>query len=182
MTDKLARLRAQLPAVQDVAFLNTGTCGPLPTVTDAAIRHVIDAEYNTGRAGTDHFMQMMQDGDAVRTDFAALLHVAPESLALTHHTTDGMNIATFGFDWQPGDEVATTTLEHEAGLYPLYVVQTRFGVKINFADVGLGADPLDAIDAALTPRTRLLSLSHVSYSAGTCFPLREIIKLAHAKG
>ena len=182
MTDKLTQIRGQLPAVEAAAFLNTGTCGPLPTPTADIIAAVTRQEYTQGRASTSRFRQMMEDKIAVRGHFAALLNVPPESIALTHHTTDGMNIATLGFNWQPGDEVATTTIEHEAGLFPLYVIATRYGVRINFAEVGLGEDPLDAIDAALTPRTRLLSISHVSYSTGTRLPLAAIVELAHAKG
>ncbi len=181
MTDKLQSLRALLPAVQQAAFLNTGTCGPLPTPTAEVIAAVTAEEHRSGRASTSRFMKMMQDKESIRGHFAALFNADPADIALTHHTTDGMNIATFGFNWGPGDEVATTTIEHEAGLYPLYVIRSRFGVKINFADVGLGADPLDAIDAALTPQTRLLSISHVSYSSGTRFPLAEVVALAHAK-
>lgn len=182
MTDKLTAIRDQLPAVQAVAFLNTGTCGPLPAPAAQAIAAVTEEEYRQGRASTLRYLKMLEDKAAARAALAALFHVEPESIALTHHTTEGMNIATLGLDWQPGDEVATTTLEHEAGIYPLYIIQSRFGVRINFADVRLGADPLDAIDAALTPRTRLLSISHVSYSSGTRFPLAEVVALAHSKG
>jgi len=119
MTDKLARIRADLPAVERIAFLNTGTCGPLPARAAAAIAAVTGQEYSEGRASTKRFQQMRLDGQAVRAQFGELLHVAPESIAVTGHTTEGMNIASFGFDWQPGDEVVTTTLEHEARLYPL---------------------------------------------------------------
>jgi L-cysteine/cystine lyase len=182
MSDKLAALRAQLPAVEHIAFLNTGTCGPLPTVTAEAMRQVAAQEYTEGRASIKRYMQMREDGQTVRTRFGELLHVPPESIALTGHTTEGMNIASFGFNWQPGDEVVTTSLEHEAGLYPLYFIAERYGVQIKFAQIGLGEDPLPAIEAALTPKTRLLSLSHVSYSSGACLPLAEIVAAAHAQG
>lgn len=182
MTDKLTRIRAQLPAVQDKAFLNAGWYGPLPDVAAEAIRASIEAEYAHGRPIMSHIQAIREDKEALRREFAALLNAPPESVALTHHTTDGMNIVTLGFDWRPGDEVATTNLEHEAGFFPLYIIQQRFGVRINIADVGVGEEPLEAIAAALTPRTRLLSVSHVSYSSGARFPLEEVIALAHARG
>ncbi len=182
MTDKLTRIRAQLPAVQDKAFLNTGWYGPLPDPAAEAIRASMEAEHATGRPLMSHIQAIRETTDGLRRDFAALLNAPPESIALTHHTTDGMNIVTLGFNWQPGDEVATTSIEHEAGLFPLYIIQKRFGVRINIAEVGVGAEPLEAIAAALTPRTRLLSISHVSYSSGARFPLEEVIALAHARG
>lgn len=181
MTDRLTRIRAQLPAVQGEAFLNTGWYGPLPEPAAEAIRASMEAEHRNGRPIMSRIRAIAEDKEALRRDFAALLNAPPESIALTHHTSDGMNIVTFGFDWRPGDEVATTSIEHEAGLFPLYIIQERFGVKINIADVGLGAEPLDAIAAALTPRTRLLSISHVSYSSGARFPLEDVIALAHAR-
>ena len=182
MSDKLTQIRAQLPAVEHSAFLNTGTCGPLPAVAEAAMRQTAEQEFIQGRASVKRYMQMREDGQAARALFAELLHVPPEAIALTGHTTEGMNIATFGFNWQPGDEVVTTTLEHEAGLYPLYFIASRYGVKINFASLALDEDPLPAIEAAITPRTRLVSISHVSYSSGVRLPLAEIVAAAHARG
>lgn len=182
MTDKLARIRADLPAVERIAFLNTGTCGPLPARAAAAMAAVTGQEYSEGRASTKRFQQMRLDGQAVRALFGELLHVAPETIAVTGHTTEGMNIVSYGFNWQPGDEVVTTTLEHEAGLFPLYFIARRYGITIRYADIGLGEDPLPAIEAAFTPRTRLVSVSHVSYSSGVCLPLAEIVTAAHARG
>ena len=182
MSDKLTQVRAQLPAVEHIAFLNTGTCGPLPAVAAEAMRQTAEQEFTHGRASVKRYAQMREDGQAARAQFGELLHVPPESIALTGHTTEGMNIATFGFNWQPGDEAVTTTLEHEAGLYPLYFIASRYGVKINFATLALNEDPLPAIEAAITPRTRLVSISHVSYSSGVRLPLAEIVAAAHARG
>lgn len=182
MTDKLSAIRAQLPAVQGKAFLNTGWYGPLPRVALEAVQADTQAQCDGGRPVMSRIQNLMMAKNGLREDFGTLLNVPVESVALTHHTTDGMNIVSMGFNWQPGDEVATTSIEHEAGVFPLYMLKQRYGVKINFADVGLGEDPMAAIDAALTPRTRLLSISHVSYSSGARFPMAEIIKLAHSKG
>ncbi|GAB4571464.1 MAG: aminotransferase class V-fold PLP-dependent enzyme [Anaerolineae bacterium] len=182
MTDKLSQIRADLPAVQHKAFLNSGWYGPLPRPALEAIEQDARDQLETGRPVMRRIERVREASAGLRQDFAALFNVPLESVALTHHTTDGMNIVTQGFNWQPGDEVATTTIEHEAGIYPLYVLNHRYGVKINFADVGLGADPLPAIEAALTPRTRLLVLSHVSYSSGARLPLEEILTLAHDRG
>jgi L-cysteine/cystine lyase len=182
MIDKLTRIRAQLPAVQGQAFLNTGWYGPLPTVAQDAINAAALEEYRYGRPTRRNIESIVANKDNLRKAFASLLNVQPEHLALTHHTTDGMNIATMGFNWQPGDEVATTSIEHEAGVFPLYTAALRYGIKINFAEVGYGEEPLDAIDAALTPKTRLLSISHGSYSTGARFPIKEIVEMAHAKG
>jgi L-cysteine/cystine lyase len=179
---KVQSIRDQLPAVQDVAFLNAGTCGPLPTAAAEAMAQAAQRELEEGRANVVGLMEFMETQKRTRAAVASFFGVETDSIALTHHTTEGMNIITWGIEWQPGDEIVTTTLEHPGGLYPLYMVRARRGVVLRFADVGLGADALPAIERAFTARTRVLALSHVTYSSGARFPLREIIQLAHSRG
>lgn len=177
---KLNDIRDQLPSVQHSAYLNTGTCGPLPTVVAEAMADAAQREFTIGRANAS---VSFEDGIAqTRSALGQLLHVDASTLALTHHTTEGLNIVAWGLEWQPGDEIVTTQLEHVGGLYPLYVLRERRGVVPRFADVGLGGDPLPSIEKAFSNRTRLLLLSHVSYSSGARFPLGEIIQFAHSRG
>lgn len=179
---KLTQIRAQLPAVQHSAFLNTGTCGPLPITVAEAMADAAQRELEIGRACTTDYITFRQNILDTRIALGRLLNVDISTIALTHNTTEGMNIVTWGLEWQPGDEIVTTTLEHEGGLYPLYVVRARRGVLLRFADVGVGANPLPAIERAFTARTRLLMLSHVAYSSGARLPLEEIIRFAHSRG
>ncbi len=181
-TEKLTQLRNQLPAVKQVAFLNTGTCGPLPVVVAKAMAEAARHELEVGRANVADYIAFQEQITQTRAALGQLLKVDPDSIALTHNTTEGMNIITWGIEWQAGDEIVTTTIEHEGGLYPLYAVQMRRGVALRFADVGMGPDPLPIIERAFSPRTRLLVLSHVSYSSGARFPLRDIIQFAHDRG
>jgi L-cysteine/cystine lyase len=178
---KLNQIRNQLPAVQRSAYLNTGSCGPLPIVAAEAMAELAQRELAIGRADISDFIAFLETMTQTRTALGKLFNVDPSTIALTHHTTEGMNIITWGLDWQPGDEVVTTTIEHPGGLYPLYMVRARQGVVLRFADVGVGTDPLPAIERAFTSRTRLLVLSHVSYSSGARFPLKEIIQFAHSR-
>ena len=179
---KLEQIRGQLPAVQRAAFLNTGSFGPLPIVAAEAMAKDAQHELEIGRADIAAFLKFKETVLETRSALGQLLNVDASSIALTHNTTEGMNIITWGLEWRPGDEAVTTSLEHPGGLYPLYMVRARRGVVLRFADLGLGANPLPAIERAFTARTRLLVLSHVSYSSGACFPLREIIRFAHSQG
>lgn len=179
---KLGQIRAQLPVTQRVAFLNTGSSGPLPTVAADVMSEAARRELEGGRANVGDYFVFHEKVQETRAALARLFNAPLDAIALTHHTTEGMNIVTWGLEWQPGDEIVTTTLEHEGGLYPLYIVRARRGAVLRFADVGLGQDPLPAIERVFTPRTRLLALSHVSYSSGARFPLNEIIEFAHSRG
>jgi L-cysteine/cystine lyase len=178
---KLQQIRAQLPAVQHGAYLNTGGCGPLPGAVADAMAEAAEYELQTGRADPTASFDFLEKIHQTRSALAHLFNVDPATIALTHNTTEGMNIVAWGLEWQPRDEVITTNLEHPGALYPLYAVSARRGVILRFADIGTGADPLPAIERALTPRTRLLVVSHVSYSSGAGFPLEEIIRLVHSR-
>lgn len=178
--DKVHAIRQELPAVTDCAYLNTGTCGPLPRRSVQAMHTQAERELLRGRIDSEGFMQLLAVTDELRTRFARLLGADPAELALTHHATDGMNTGTWGLDWQPGDELITTTLEHEGGLLPAYMVARRRGVTLRVVDLGLGeGDVVAQLERAITPRTRLISLSHVSFSSGALLPLAEIVEMAH---
>jgi L-cysteine/cystine lyase len=95
-----------------------------------------------------------------------------------------MNIGTWSLPWAPGDRVLTTTLEHPGALLPLYLLHHRFGVEVDFAEIGRGgrAETLAAMTKAIRPGTRLVVVSHVAWGTGAILPLREISELAHAAG
>ncbi|MGN6361632.1 MAG: aminotransferase class V-fold PLP-dependent enzyme [Thermomicrobiales bacterium] len=180
---KIASLRAELPAVQAQRYLNTGTNGPLPRRAHDAIIAAATREFQAGRIGGNTWEEIGATQDRARAALATLLGCAPEEIALTHNTTEGMNIALLGVDWQPGDEVITSSLEHPGGLYPVYLAHQRFGARIRMTRIGQpNGDPVAELRAALTGRTRAVVLSHVSWASGMVLPLRELADLAHDAG
>jgi len=180
----LPQIRQELPAVQQVAYLNTGTNGPLPLAAATAMAAVAARELTEGRIHMAAWMALIEDKQRLREDFAALMQAPPTSVALTHNTTEGVNLALWGLNWQAGDEIITTSLEHPGVTVPLALLRQRFGVTVRFVEIGLGQAErtLDALAAAFTRRTRLVALSHVSYASGAVFPLAEIVELAHRRG
>ncbi|HEX6290267.1 MAG TPA: aminotransferase class V-fold PLP-dependent enzyme [Herpetosiphonaceae bacterium] len=183
--DHVRMVRAALAAVASSVYLNTGTAGPLPRAALDALITESQHDFERGRADIIAYERVLKTFEELRAAFAGLLGAATDEIAITHHTSEGMNIGCWGLNWQPGDELLLTNLEHEGGLLPAYAAAQRFGVDVRVADLGLGDDPaavLAALDAAITPRTRLLSISHVSWSSGACLPLSEIVALAHRRG
>lgn len=179
-TERLSAIRRELPATMDSVYLNTGTCGPLPRRSVAAMQAALERELERGRIVFEDFMQLLAVAEDVRVRFAALLGADAEEIALTHHTTEGMNIGTWGLNWRSGDELVTTTLEHEGGLLPVYMAARRLGLVARVVDVGLGdGDVVGRLEQAMTRRTRLLSISHVSFTSGARLPLAEIVEMAH---
>ena len=178
------RCRAELPATGRSAYLNTGTAGPLPAAAIAAAVRLGAEELAGGRATMDYILWYRAQLARLRERLAGFVGADVDEIALTHNTTEGMNIAVWGLEWEPGDEIVTTTLEHEGGLLPLYQLHRRRGVPITFADVGDGEHDrtLEALDRALVPGVKLLALSHLAWSTGAILPLEQIVALAHERG
>ncbi|MHB8398626.1 MAG: aminotransferase class V-fold PLP-dependent enzyme [Candidatus Limnocylindrales bacterium] len=183
--EKLAAVREALPATAAGIYLNAGSMGPIPRETARAMADVADYELTVGRAAPDY----MEDGPErmaeARAAVAAILSSAVGTVALTHSTTDGMNIAAAGLDWRPGDRAVTTNAEHWGGFAPLVALQDRHGVELDLVDVGDGGDGdaiVAAFDRAIDSRTRLVALSHVLWTTGAVMPLRAIAEIGHARG
>ncbi len=179
----LAAVRAALPAVGRMHYLNTGTCGPLPAGTAEAMRAAAEREVTEGRIGMAGFMALFESLASVRARYEQMVHAPAGSVAVTHHTTEGMNVAIAGQRWRPGDEVLATDIEHIGGLAPLYLVAERYGVAVRRVDIGDGGgDVAGKVEAAIGPRTRLVSISHVSYSTGATLPIAEVAAACHRHG
>ena len=184
--EKVAALRLALPATSAGIYLNTGTCGPLPAETAAAMAEVLDWELRLGRASPDAYYDVLQRMDEARASIAAIIGADIRDIGLTHAVTEAMNVATWGIDWRAGDRAVTSRrFEHAGGLSSLYSVRDRIGIELDLVDIGDGGDSdrvLEAFDAAIRPGTRLVSLSHVSHATGAVLPIAAIAQLAHAQG
>ncbi|MGH7919153.1 MAG: aminotransferase class V-fold PLP-dependent enzyme [Candidatus Dormibacteraceae bacterium] len=177
-------VRAELPATQRLAYLNTGTAGPLPTRTAEAMRRAADAELSDGRIGMSGFFAFFDQLDQLRAALAAQFGARPSEIGLTHNTTEGMNIGAWSLDLRPGERVVTTTLEHGGGLLPLYQLHRRRGIEVHFVPCGNGEREivLEGMRQAIRPGVRLVVLSHVSYQTGAVLPIREVAEMAHEVG
>ena len=181
--EKVAAIREAMPAVRAYAYLNAGTNGPLPRRAHEVLLAEARRDLEEGRILPERYPRMSAIKEETRARFVELLGCDASEVALTHNTTEGMNIALLGLSWQPGDEVVTARLEHPGGLHPLYILRQRFGVRIRMTDIGsVAGDPVEELRGALTPRTRAVVLSHVSWSTGRVLPLRELAEVAHAAG
>jgi L-cysteine/cystine lyase len=157
--------RALFPVLERFAYLQAGSVGPLSRATLAAM--VADEEMSLaeGRGSAARFERILALREEMRGRLAGLVGVEREQVALTASTTDGCNIALAGFGLGPDDEVVTTTDEHFGLIGPLHTS----GARVVVAD----PDP-ERIVAAITPRTRLLALSHVLWTTGQVLPVREL--------
>jgi L-cysteine/cystine lyase len=164
--------RAQFPVLERFAYLNAGTLGPLSRRTLEAVddRSRFDQEH--GRGGKNWFESIHALRSTVREQIARLIGTTPEHVALTSSTTSGCNIVVAGFGLGPEDEVVTTNSEHPGLLLPLHVS----GAQVRVAEVAAHptGEALDRILSCVTPRTRLIALSHVLWTTGQVMPVEEL--------
>jgi L-cysteine/cystine lyase len=155
----LAALRAQLPVLERVAYLNTGSVGPLPRAAVEAAEADLSLQLAEGRGGRAHFEHAAGLAERLRVRVAGLLGCDGWEVALTGATTDGVNAVLAGLDLRPGDEIVTSDEEHPGLLAPLALARDRHGVELRVV-------PFDAVADAVSVRTRLVACSHVSWISG----------------
>ena len=159
--------------------LNTGTYGACPIpVLEATIHHLRAFERIT--------RQEHPDLPALHARLEQFLGAWPGSVAIVRNTTEAMSIVAAGIELQRGDEILTTTHEHIGGRCCWELLAARRGVVLNMFE-----PPLDARDdatlvraweAAITPRTRVLSISHVLFTTGMIQPVAQLVQLARRRG
>jgi L-cysteine/cystine lyase len=140
-------------------------------------------ELREGRIGQVAFTRLLQNLNDTRAAAAKLLGCDASEITLTQNTTEGMNIAVMGLNWQAGAEVITSETEHPGGLHPVYLLHQRYGVKIRMTKIGHpDIDPIQELRKALNSRTKAVVLSHVNWATGMVLPIREMADLAHECG
>ncbi len=150
-------LRAQFPVLERIAYLNSGTDGPLPAAATAAAREALADQERDGRVAS-HFEARLALQDRLRAAYARVANAAPEEIALTTSTSDGLGRVIAGMDLGPDDEIVTSDQEHPGLLGPLLAARQR-GVTVR-------AVPFARVADAVTEDTTLVALSHVSWVGG----------------
>jgi selenocysteine lyase/cysteine desulfurase len=167
-------------ATNDCVYLNSGGSGPPPYAVIEAMRSADDL--CSGRAyleGVGLYDRQAAMATRAREAAARLIETDPENVALTQNTTHGMNLGFTSIDWREGDEAVSATNEHPGCLVPLHNLHRRFGVEPTLIPPPVTAEK---VEAAMSPRTRLLALSHVDWTSGEVLPLEEICARARERG
>jgi L-cysteine/cystine lyase len=164
--------RARFPVLERFAYLNAGTFGPLARATLDAEDALRRWEAENGRGGKAYFDAMIERRERVRGLLADQIRVPDDHVALTDSTTGGVQIVVAGLGLDEGDEVVTTDAEHFGLTGPLLAS----GATLRIARVrdAPAADVHELIRAQVTPRTRLIATSAVSWIDGKVFPWREL--------
>lgn len=169
-------VRRQFTLAPGLAYFNAGGLGPSPApVTEALVREMgaLERVCETGHERVQ----------AIREKVSTFLNCAAGELAITRNATEGMNLVARGLSLRAGDEVLLTTHEHPGGAIPWLALAKDSGIRVNLVEPGEGGDDtLTRVAAALTPRTRVVTISHILCTTGLRVPAREIVQLCRDKG
>jgi selenocysteine lyase/cysteine desulfurase len=173
---------SQFNIVDKFTFMNNGTQGPGPRV-------VVDEQYRIIReiAEDPSNNYRNEEIELVRDKIAAFTGATSDEIIITRSTSEGMNIFANGLDWKEGEEVLVNNHEHGGGLGPYRTLEKRRGIKIVTLDAS-AVSPFQSVDQivsmyekAITPRTKVIMVSHMPYVTGTIMPVKELADLAHRR-
>ena len=166
---------------------NAATTQKPQVVIDATSRYYAAENANIHRGVHWLSEQVTIAYDAVREQARGFLGAEEaREVIFTRGTTDGINLVASSFGEafvRAGEEVLVTEMEHHSNLVPWQLMAERRGATIRAVRVTpAGELDLDALDALIGPRTRLVAVTHLSNALGTVNPVRAITELAHARG
>ena len=188
------RIRADFPILRRqvrgraLTYLdNAATTQKPQQVLDALIGYYTTCNANVHRGV--HFLSEIatEAHEVARGKVRAFLNAAStREIVFTRNSTEGINLVAHAFGrWRvnAGDEIVITAMEHHSNIVPWQLLCEERGAQLRIAPIDdSGALILDELQALLTPRTRLLSVTHMSNALGTVNPIATIVRMAHARG
>jgi len=187
------KIRADFPILsrevngKPLVYLDNGASAQKPRAVIDAMTHAYEAEYANVHRGLHHLSMVATEAyEGVRGKIARFLGVADErEIVFTSGATEGINLVSYGWAaprLQAGDEIILTIAEHHANIVPWHFLRERLGVKLVWVETDMNGDldPQAMIDA-ITPRTRLIAMSHMSNVLGTVLDVKTVIDAAHAR-
>jgi cysteine desulfurase / selenocysteine lyase len=190
----VARLRHDFPALQQqvhgrpLVFLDSAASAQKPEAVLAAMEAVYRTTYANVHRGAYQFSRRSTDlYEAARARVAAFLHAAtPNEIVFTRGATEALNLVAQSYaraHLRPGDEIVVSELEHHANYLPWLMLAQEGGLHLRRMPLAAdGVLDLHDLDALITPRTRLVSVAHVSNVLGSITDVPAISARAHAVG
>ncbi|MCX7281673.1 MAG: cysteine desulfurase [Alphaproteobacteria bacterium] len=171
-----------------LVYLDSGASAQKPRVVLDTMRDFAQSEYANVHRGV-HFLSAAATDryEAARRTVQAFLNSAREDeIIFTKCATEAINLVSYSYLApliQPGDEIVLTVMEHHSNIVPWHFLRERAGAVLKWVDVrDDGSLDIEALDAAITSRTKLVAVTHMSNVLGTVTPLKDIITRAHARG
>ena len=187
---KIESIRSEIPVTENYIYLNTGNAGPPSKRVINVLSKWQSMQMCHGPASPYMINKVRNEIEDTRKKLAKFFHVEEQEIVLTHNATEGINIVANGLQLRSGDEVVITDLEHPSAMLPWYVQRNDHGLKVKVVQLGdinisngnMKDQILERLDKGIGPRTKIVSVCHISYFNGWMLPIKEIASLVHQRG
>ncbi len=188
------KVRADFPVLQQLVngnplvYLDNGATSQKPqAVIDEIVRYYTTENANVHRGVHTLSQNATEDYENARAKLRGLLNAADDhEIIYTSGTTQSINIVAQSYGRQnigEGDEIIVSNMEHHSNIVPWQMLCEEKGAVLRVVPIDDAGELLiDEYERMLSPRTKLVSITHVSNALGTILPVEQIIELAHAKG
>lgn len=194
MTVDLDKVRADFPILSErihgkrLVYLDSGASAQKPVQVLERMDHAYRHEYANVHRGLHTLANRATDAfEAGREAVRAFLNAAKaQEIIFTRSATEAINLVAASFGGpriSEGDEIVLSIMEHHSNIVPWHFHRERKGAVIKWVDVrDDGSFDIDAFEATLTDRTRMVAVTHMSNVLGTVTPIKQVIEIAHARG
>ena len=191
---EIASLREDFPILatkvygKPLVYLDNAASAQKPKEVVERMLHATYHEYANVHRGLHYLANAATDAyEAARESLRAFLNAGSASeIVFTKSATEAINLvaASFGEAFiKEGDEIVLSIMEHHANIVPWHFLRERRGAVLKWVDIDdEGNFLLDAFEQALTAKTKIVALTHLSNVLGTVTPVKEIVRIAHERG
>ena len=187
------RIRADFPILfrevygKPLVYLDNGASAQKPRAVLDAIDHAYKMEYANVHRGLHYLSNTATSKFEEAREITRRFLNAPsvDQVVFTKSITEAINLVSYslGADFKEGDEIVLSIMEHHSNIVPWHFLRERKGCVLKWVPISDdGVLDLDAYEKLLGPRTRLVSLTHMSNVLGTVVPIKEVVRLARARG
>jgi cysteine desulfurase/selenocysteine lyase len=188
------RIRADFPILamsvygKPLIYLDNAASAQKPQAVLDRVQHAYTAEYANVHRGLHYLANAATEAyEGAREKVQAFLNAKrAEEIVFTRNATEAINLVAYTFGRErikAGDEIVLSIMEHHSNIVPWHFLRERQGAVIKWAPVdGDGNFLIDEFEKLLTPRTRMVALTHMSNALGTVVPIKEAVKRANARG
>ena len=190
----VARIRADFPILamqvygKPLVYLDNAASAQKPKAVLDRIQQAYTSEYANVHRGLHYLANAATEAyEGAREKVQAFLNAArKEEIIFTRNATEAINLVAYTFGRErikAGDEIVLSIMEHHSNIVPWHFLRERQGAVIKWAPVDdEGNFLLDEFEKLLTDRTKMVAITHMSNMLGTIVPIKEVIRLAHARG
>jgi cysteine desulfurase/selenocysteine lyase len=190
----VTRLRADFPALamhvygKPLVYLDNAASAQKPQAVLDRLNKAYTEQYANVHRGLHYLANEATEAyERARETVRAFLNAArSEEIIFTRNATEAINLVAYTFGRErirEGDEIVLSIMEHHSNIVPWHFLRERQGAVIKWAPIDEDGNFLiDAFEKLLSPRTKLVAITHMSNALGTVVPVKEVVKRAHARG